>query len=209
MLKAIYTANFNNYDLFREPNVITPGWKYYYYTNDRSIKSDTWQVVYVDPADNKQARKIKITNPFKHYDTSIWVDASITINCDLDRFIKKYCGNSFLSLMSHPHRYCVYDEAKECIKRQKDDPEVISKQVELYKSLGYPAKSGMVATGIIVRKRNSVVDEFCNLWWKEVETHSKRDQLSFNFVHFHTPIPYHLFPFDVLKREFILNKHSK
>lgn len=207
MLKTLYTANFNGYDVFREPAVVTPGWNYIYFTNDKNIKSNIWDVRYVRNIRAKEARFIKIMNPAcSHHDLSIWIDSSITINCNLDNFIDKYSKSDF-NLLKHPNRNCVYQEAEACIKRKKDNVNVIKAQVINYRALGYPFNNGMVATGMLIRKRSKAINDFCEKWWQEVNRFSKRDQLSFNFINWKNPIPYHLIPFEVLQNEFILNKH--
>ena len=111
--------------------------------------------------------------------------------------------------MIHPHRDCVYEEAKACIQRKKDKSITIEAQINKYRFLNYPERNGMVATGIIVRRKNEEIDKFCELWWREVREHSKRDQLSFNFINWITPINYHQFPFEVLTKEFLLHKHGR
>lgn len=206
MQKTIYTANFNKYDTLKEPTIITPGWKYVYFTDQKNLTSKNWEIRVVSPTDAKGARKLKILNPFHDHDISIWIDASMTINCDLNEFVDKYMKTD-LNLMNHPDRSCIYQEAKACIKRHKDDPFVINQQIESYLSIGYPPDHGMVATGVIIRKRNSQFDLFYQKWWREVELGSKRDQLSFNFVHWLHDIKYSLFPFEILKTDMILNKH--
>lgn len=208
MIKTIYTVNLNNYDTFKEPAIITPGWNYIYYTNDKSIKSNVWEVVHIDTLDAKEARRLKIFNPYQNNDISIWIDSSMLINCNLDEFVKKYAKADF-NLMTHPDRNCIYKEAEACIKRKKDNEIIIKRQIEKYRHLNYPENNGMVATGILIRKNSASVIEFCKKWWNEVRQHSRRDQISFNFVNWHNPIDYYQFPFEVLKNEFILNKHNK
>lgn len=66
----------------------------------------------------RQARSIKIC-PHKwlaDYDISIWVDGSILIKDDLNKFISMYdLSKSPFYVRRHLKRQCAYDEAKECI----------------------------------------------------------------------------------------------
>jgi hypothetical protein len=74
---------------------------------------------------------------------------------------------------------------------------VIDKHMEMVRSLGYPAHSGMVATGVIVRSGGSAdVKKLCNAWWKMVQAGSKRDQLSFNCASWAEGVPYKAVEFD-------------
>lgn len=209
MKKVIYTAIINNYDLLKEPLKITSGWEYVCFSNDKTLKSKYWDIRYIEDSNPKKARELKIVSPFREtHDIYIWIDASMAINCDLDDYVKKYTFHKF-TLLRHPHRNCIYDEARVCIKRKKDSAEVINNQIDKYIRSGYPKNAGMVATGVLVRSKDKAVDNFCDQWWSEVKNNSIRDQLSFNYTHYNNPILYHLSPFEVLDSEFILTKHFK
>lgn len=205
--RVIYTAIINNYDTLKEPRIITPGWEYICFTNNPELKSDTWNILYNEDLNTiKKVRSIKILSPIK-YDECIWVDGSILINCNLTAFVEKYCKDDFV-LLQHPHRNCIYQEARECIRRRKDNPRVITKQVHKYRLKGYPDRSGLVATGLIYKKQNENINKFCQEWNSHVQAYSYRDQLSFNFVAYNMMVLYNLIPFNVLGSEFILNKHN-
>jgi len=155
----------------------------------RGTGKSKWKIVQVaNPKglDNSRlARKIKILcNSFlKEYDLSIWIDGSVTINCDLNIFLNVNYHGEDIVVLTHPDRSCVYEEAEACIKLKKDHPEIIKKQMDGYLSDGYPVANGMIATTLMIRNhRSKKVDEFMNSWWKEVNFKSKRDQLSFNFI---------------------------
>mgnify|MGYP000918094738 CR=1 FL=1 len=210
--KIIYTCITNNYDSLKEPLVITEGWEYTCFTNNKEIfsnKNTAWNVIYMDLPTTKHQREIKI-NPSKffNYDLCIWIDGSIRINCNLNEFVQKNHLQHFTTLL-HPHRNCVYEEAETCIKLKKDDRLIISEQMYDYRKAGFPRDRGMIGSGLIIRTRSNENDDFCFKWWKEVEKYSKRDQLSFNYVLYHNPIPHNLISFGVLKNEFTLLKHTK
>lgn len=207
MRKVIYTAISLGYDTLKEPKVITPGWEYVCYTNDFNLKSNVWKIIPVEMKFIYQVRMLKILPPFP-YDISIWLDGSMEVNCNLDDFIKKYHSTQF-TVMQHPHRSCIYQEAEVCIRKQKDNPQIIALQTETYRVMDYPSNAGLVATGILVRDNNSSVIEFCKKWYSEVRQHSIRDQLSFNFVMHFNPIQYNLIPFSILTNEFIIHKHTR
>ncbi len=213
MEKILYTSIVNGYDTLKECNVITPHWRYICYTNDPNLKSKTWEVRYLENLKTvKDARTIKIIGPlslFSSEDIAIWIDGSIRVNCDLDVFIENHCKDQELTLLKHPHRGCVYEEAQACIKRKKDDPSIITQQVNRYRQENYPVNAGMVGTGLIIRKNTEKVKQLCQEWFKEVEKGSKRDQLSFNYVARKMNMNYHTIPFNVLYNEFQLEKHIK
>ncbi len=215
MEKIIYTVITNNYDTLKEPLIITPGWKYICFTDDPLVKASNldsiWEAIFI-PIEwsklNKVERFIKINLLDEEHDESIWIDASITINTNLDEFVKKYCLKNF-TLMKHPLRDCIYKEAEECIIRKKDDKQTIREQVHHYRTReNYPENNGLVATGVMYRKNTDEIRKFCEKWWHEVERWSRRDQLSFNFVAREMKLDYHTIPFSILKSEFILGLHK-
>jgi len=187
--KVVYTAIIGKYDVLNEPKVVSEGFDYVCFTDDVTLKSPIWKIVLVTNTqglDNtRQARKIKIlcNSVLKEYDLSIWVDGSVSINCDLNIFLDENYHGEDIVLHTHPIRSCIYEEAEICIAIDKDDHEIINKQMEGYRSEGYPEGNGLVSTRLIIRNhRSKKVKEFMNSWWNEVNLKSKRDQLSFNYV---------------------------
>jgi len=217
--KICYTAIFGEYDDLKEPKVITEGWEYVCFTNSPNLKSSIWNIVQYNPQEKPQnkrehsliARFLKI-NPHSQFGKenvlSVWVDGSIEINCNLDEFVNKYKGRA-LTIMKHPTRNCVYQEANACIGLKKDDEGIIISQMANYKHLYMPEHVGMVASGVIIRNHNEDVNSFCEKWWAQVNRFSIRDQLSFNFVAWISDFKYTVMPFDILRNEMRIKKHLK
>lgn len=206
MKKVIYTAITNDYDTLKNPTTMTKDWDYVCFS-DRVINSDIWQVRPTLKSDAKEARKVKVDISDLNYDLSIWHDASFQIRCNLDEFINYYHRKE-LSIIDHPGRDCIYEEAEACIGLEKDRKELILDQMEAYEKEGYPTDNGLVATGIIIRTHTESVEKFGRIWWEEVKKWSKRDQLSFNYALWKHPLNVHLFKSDVWFREFYLNRHK-
>lgn len=213
MRRAIYTAITGEYDTLKDPQIITPGWEYICFTNNKNLRSDFWKVKLVNDSrlsNVKLARKIKILSHqyLKGYDLTIWHDASMVINCNLKSFTSVFHKKD-ITIMKHPHRGCIYEEARACIKMGKDKREVILKQIEKYRNEGYPEKNGLVGSGIIIRNNNSRVNALMNDWWSEVENFSHRDQLSFNYaLNNHPEVNCRVIPFFITRTKFILKKHA-
>ena len=100
------------------------------------------------------------------------------MTCDLDALVERYLADADLVFHRHPERDCVYEEALACVKREKDDPAVIARQVLRYAAEGFPRAGGLPATGVILRRHTSRIAAFDRHWAKEVEHGSRRDQLS-------------------------------
>jgi len=211
MDKVIYTCITNDYDTLKEPLVITDGWDYICFTDNKNLTSKTWKIVQMGINSNMQLeqRKKKINNKYilDDYDLSIWVDGSICVNTNLDTFVEVNHKSDF-SLMKHPSRSCVYQEGIACVQLSKDKKETIRTQIQRYALESYPHNNGMVATGVMIRTHTSEVKEFCKRWYKELSENSIRDQLSFNYIDWLYPINYTTFGFGVLRNQFIINGHK-
>ncbi|MNW50932.1 hypothetical protein D3C74_283970 [compost metagenome] len=185
---AIYTAVSGEYDKLKRPIFINNNCDYICFTDNENIKSDFWQIRKMEKSDLDTVRKARRYKILPHlylpeYEYSLWVDGNYEIIGDVEDFIKKYARQYPMMCLIHPDRDCVYDEAKACIELNRDKSEVISKQMDKYVSENYPENNGMIASGILFRKHNNhQVIKVASDWWREVENHSRRDQLSFNYV---------------------------
>lgn len=187
---TIYTAIFSHYDDLKPPLVITPGWEYICFT-DQNITSDVWQIKKVPSArcPKRQTNDFKIMYYQYILDSySIWVDASFYINCDLNKWWSKHFKGN-ITFMKHPDRDCFYQEASKCIELKKDDPDIITRQVNCYRSFNLPDHAGMVAAGIIMRVDTVATRSFCQHWAHYLSLGSKRDQLAWALANHITKIP--------------------
>jgi hypothetical protein len=182
-LKTIYTAIFGHYDKLKEPFIVTKGWKYVVFT-DQDFKSDVWEVrkTKVMPCGpEKTARYYKIM--FYQYletDCSIWVDGTFIINVNLNTWWRNFKGP--FTAIRHPFDNCIYKDAQSCIDLRKGDKRMIERQVALYKALGIEKNSGLIASGILMRRKDERVNKFCNTWWRQVDKWSSRDQIAYGYV---------------------------
>ena len=207
-----YTCITGGYDKLAQPQIISPNIEFVCFTDDLSIESGIWQLRQI-PDELKYLNNVKTQRIIKicphrylsEYDISIWIDGNIYIKNDLNDFISQYDLNeNFLYTRVHPSRNCIYDEAKACIRFNKDIDSTISKQIDSYANEKYPAHIGMVETGIMLRKHNdNRCKMLCNAWASELLKHSHRDQLSFNYVCWKNK-----YICGILKNEFRLGKNK-
>lgn len=185
-----YTAIFGNYEELKDPLVITPGWRYVCYT-DQPLKSDVWCVVQSTILQNQEstrkARAYKIVphSEVLEHDKSIWVDASFTINFDLNDFWNKHF-KSPMTVFPHPWRKNVYDEINACIAREAAPSPDLENQRLTYKVAGLPNDSPVIMSGILLRENTEQVRQLCELWWKQIQL-STRDQVGFAFAEWKMP----------------------
>jgi len=177
MKTAIIKGLFGSYDFWADPRIVEPSADYHVFT-DQKIKSKVYEVHQLAHKP-KLERRVKIL-PWEYlpgYDRYIWVDANIHPKQPM-----KQLPDADIICLEHPDRNCVYDEYKACLRLNKDNPHVMAEQINKYREQGFPENAGMVQTGLLVRKPNDVTVEHAELWYKEVETHSRRDQLSFHYA---------------------------
>lgn len=184
---VIYTAISNNYDDLKEPRVVSPNCDYVCFTDNLKLRSKVWKIRKFPNNSldyTRTCRKVKIlphlfVNEYKY---SIWIDGNISILKDIEPLIKNYKNYLFISL-KHPKRNCLYEEANVCINKNKDDKEILIKQIKKYKKNNYPNNNNLTETGIIIRNHNHpLVVKTMDNWWSEIINYSKRDQISFNYV---------------------------
>ena len=216
---CVYTCITGDYDEISEIETKEKNIDYYLFTNNKNIKSDTWNVIYIDNPDNldniRLARKIKILGNeiTKKYDITIWLDGASYIRKSIKEFIEKYINFDEYSLIGFKHRErdCIYDEALECVKVRKDNKDIIKKQMDKYKKEKYPKHNGLIESTILFRKNNDkTLDKTMKLWFEEIKKFSYRDQLSFNYVANITKLQYKLLDINVFDNEFFgWKKHNE
>ena len=189
--KAVYTFNFGDYDELKPPAIITPGWDYLCFTDDAELRSDIWDVRLSHRTaedrhlDNKRfAMKHSILSHryLPGYDFSVSLGAQIKLNCNLDELLQEYFRTGDDLMLVFWKDDCVYDEADGCKQRLTDDPERIDEHMRRYRAVGYPARNGLYMGGVLARWHNRAVRAMCELWWREYEQGSRRDQLSLAYA---------------------------
>lgn len=195
---AVYTAIFGNRDGYREP----PEGDYdcYLFTDvpvqtQHSIVRVMEPVIPGDPVRSARMFKLLPHVFLPDYELTLWLDGDIKLtDPDIAGMEKLYLAEQPMATFKHRYRECAYDEAVECLIRGLDDSIRIGKQISLYRRMGFPRKQGLAETGVQLRRsQDSRVKAFCSAWWEQVFMHSRRDQLSFNFVAWRQEMKYQIF----------------
>lgn len=170
---AIYTVITNNYDV-PKPIKPEPNYDYIMFTDDDSLKVDGWEMRYT----KEPQRKIKLLPHIflPDYEATLYMDGNISPRNGLTRFITSY-ASSFIT-MKHPIRNCFIKEHYECIRLNKAGDNLIREQLAYNITLGLQPEQGMYQTGVIYRRNEKEVNEFCDIWYEELSKFTHRDQLS-------------------------------
>ena len=181
---AVVTAIFGGYDKLSIPFKLQDEIDYICFTDNPIDSYGIWQIrqtPYYHPCPTRMARYVKLhlLDLLSEYETLIWVDGNIVICGDLMKYVHAFDVNDTdIGLISHPLRDCIYEEAKACIQRAKDNELAINTQVEHYRKLGIPKKSGLFETNFFITRKSQKSRRFFKAWWGEIERFTKRDQLS-------------------------------
>lgn len=186
---VIYSAVTGGYDDIKEPQYVNPNLDYVLFTDNPDIKSEIWDVRLIEQSKEldpvRMARRIKILGHeyLPEYDYSIWVDGKLGIIGDLEEYVQRYRSMEPILCFNHYVNDCIYEELDACASLNKDSLEVMQKQIDRYRSEGYPEHNGLIESAIIVRDiHNEKLQDVMGDWWSEVLHGSKRDQLSFNYA---------------------------
>lgn len=146
---------------------------------------------HVEPRRSARYHKIRSTLLFPGR-TTLWLDANISLRNEPALLLRHL--TQALAVHAHRERDCVYAEYRACLKFNKDDPEVMARQIQRYRHHGYKESAGLVETGVLLRKDTPELRAFEAMWWNELSTGSSRDQLSFNWAAHQIGFKYSLFP---------------
>jgi hypothetical protein len=214
--KAVYTIILGNYDDLKEPEIVSQDYDYICFTDQKGLRSKTWKIVRVNChkfSNTKRCAGYLIVYPFDYlarYELSVLVSGVISIHCDVGEFVNRVLPlDKSIAVMTNPKSDCVYFASENVIRSKKDKEEIVLGQMEKYRSEGYPEHNGMISTGVMIRRHNDEnLKKHCRLWLDEMNEHSQRDQLSFNYILWkYKLIEPTYFSHEVRGNEFIIHKH--
>jgi len=172
------------YDELYEPLEVSEDAEYVYFT-DVPRQSETWEIRQVaprfkDPCLAAKIYKLLPHNYFPDTELTLWIDASIELLVDPFRIVREFLPEGKdIALFAHPHRDCMYAEAKTCIEMHKGDPKSLRRQVSKYHRAQYPEHYGLYACMFLLRRNNPAMNRFNEQWWSELVGESLRDQISY------------------------------
>jgi len=188
--RVVYTAIFNNYDSLC-PIYFKSKIKFICFTDNKDLNVKGWEIIYLNIKDLKYADKNRNIKMFpniylNNFTESLYIDGNIRVKKDPEVLFDKYLKNNFLIIPKHTSRNCIYEEAKFikfAKKLNKNEIEVLEKQISSYFLNGMPKNYGLWENNIILRKNNHPQNVILSkLWWEEYSKGVKRDQVSFPFI---------------------------
>lgn len=192
MKTCVYTAVIGGYDaLLEQPVRQQSDAQFICFTDDKSLSSDTWEIVYVEPHfagdPIRSARILKaLGHPLvKEFDASLWMDATVLLKAAPEKIIGDWLGDDAdVAFPEHSFRETVLDEFDEVVVLNRDHPERVYEQL-LHYAAEYPELLAQkpLWTAMIARRHSSVdVDRVMRLWFDHILRYSRRDQLSIRYA---------------------------
>jgi lipopolysaccharide biosynthesis glycosyltransferase len=203
----VYTAIYGKRDHLQDPLVVPPNVDFVCFTDDPKLTSRIWKIRVEAPDSHMAVRSAKLFKIFPHkyfpeYDASVWVDGNILVRGDVNEFIEEVLKDApfaaFDHMGGHDKRDCAYDEAESLLEAKKIgryqnlSADLVKKQMDAYRTEGFPKHNGLISTMILARRHNDAkVIETMQAWWDEMQKFTHRDQLSFNYVAWKNNMPTH------------------
>jgi hypothetical protein len=197
---VIYTAIANNYDYPRVVPSEFSGIDFICFCdNDTKTKATRlgWSVREF-PVSNRDltrlCRDIKLRPHLylEEWRHSLWIDANIQITPDAITEINDLIVNdTLIATFQHPLRKNVAEEALECKKRGKDNPDAIDSIINFLEEQKYPITSNpLFETNVVYRQHSNDSVKLCmDVWWEILNRFSKRDQLSLGYALWKSGVP--------------------
>lgn len=212
----VYTAISKGYDTLKPPPALWRDDATFIAFLEDSQSANGWekQPIYRrfrDPCRNAKIHKILSHRYFPNAEYSLWIDGSIEVKSaiPLNRWADEYLGNHDLAVFKHCMRDCLYEEGAACMQWGFDSSDVINRQMQKYHNEGYPPNNGLAECTVLFRRHTRQIRRFNETWYAEIQAHSRRDQLSFNYVAHRLGVKYNLLPGNVTNNpHFTQIKHA-
>ncbi len=184
---CVYTSLFGGFSNLVDPFYKPDNVDFICFT-DSNIKSKHWEIRKVKSVygnHNLDAKHYKIF-PWKYleeYDYTLFIDANTVILGDINILINNYLLSEDFVMWKHPERSDLYDEAEVILQILRHSPTQIIEQVKAYRDDGLDRFTGLAEGSFIWRSNtDDKLKSFMSDWWKEIQKHSKRDQLSLIYL---------------------------
>lgn len=181
MDKLIYSVCLGDYDTVK-PLPKVEGFRCVMFTDNPKLHCPGWekQIIKAKKDVIRHTREIKINiHQFMEAGLYVYMDANYEVIGDLKYLIDKYYRGGWMAFI-HTRRNCIYQEGKEVIRQGRDTKIIVERQMSEYFREGFPAGFGLLENGFFIRDKS--FNGMCEDWYKEVEKHSRRDQLSLMYV---------------------------
>ncbi len=187
--KIVYTCVVDGYDQIHAPMAAEPSVDYVAFSDqpDQRVPAP-WQLRPVvryerNPRMTARWHKLHPHLLFPGYDVSLYIDSNIVLKAPVAPLAERMLAYAPIALFRHPERDCPYAEAEVVRRHRLDAGAIVEAQMAYYKTQGFPAKTGLHNSGVLLRRHNDPhLISFLEDWWRQLKIFSHRDQLSLDFM---------------------------
>lgn len=194
---VVYTCITGEYEDPLPPLFFAPRIEYKLFTDNetffaRGNKLDGWNPMAIPDVAQTYSKSLMNRYVKMHsfelfagkFDYAIYVDGCVQPVSDLSQYVYDIDQNTGMAFHEHSDRDCIYEEAKACHHWKKGNLGNIDRQIERYKSEGFPKHYGMLECPVIVTDLHNIkAKELLQRWWVEfLKSASGRDQLALPYV---------------------------
>lgn len=198
--RVVYSCMFGFSEAFKDRNYPEDAdTDYICFTDDRNLESETWRFVVVDTTLYGPQKTSKLVKLCPHlflsdYKTSLYVDNTVRINSPLNEIF--FHLSSIVPFVTYRHDLwdCAYTESDAVIEAKYADPRILKLQIENYERDGLPRHAGLYHSAILLRNHNHRgVKKFGDLWFREIQKYSYRDQVALSYLAWKYSFKLHVF----------------
>lgn len=186
---AIYTCIIGKYDKLLQPVAVGEGFDFICFVGKGEKEQDrdgVWEIRELPYENSSRTLTARYAKMHPHellpdYEYSLWIDGNISIESDSIYGIvrDKMAEGAVLAGVQHPTRDCIYAEAEKCRDMRYISYFKLAQLHSIYLFSGIRRHEGLMETNVILRKHNdSEIVRFDDMWWREIQTLCRRDQLS-------------------------------
>ena len=154
---------------------------------DQDITSDVWEIIRCEPSADSalQCREYKLV-PHQHFpgETTLWIDSNLSLQMD-PREIASMHPSPFTAF-KHRCRNRITDEVAEIIRLSKACPVAVTDQLAAYQGEGFDTperpQTMLHENGMLLRRPDPIIDKLGEAWLDECRKHTRRDQMSLDYV---------------------------
>ena len=179
--------------LNEQPKIHLSKLKHYCLTDDITLTSNSWEIIYVDklfPKDSHRSQRNLKIRPhliFENFKYSLYIDNTIVLKDKTENFINMIVKDKEIDnnkpnvfIPYHSFRDDLISEFNECANLRRDTKIRIYEQLNDYLEINSKyMKNKPYWAGLILRNHNhKELIKFSEIWFANVCRYSKRDQLS-------------------------------
>lgn len=196
---VLISALYGSYDSLKHPPVQDGDVACVLFTDDPTIESDVWNVVYWPKPHmiGFLAAKAPKMLPMLHVPAaaSVWVDMSVQVlSSSFTLEAVEYARDGFAT-WPHPWNHTLTAEAHESLQQTRYQGQMLEQQVERFYAEGLPRDASIRHTAVVARAHNEQTQMAGYLWDAEYEW-SMADQIGFVYATWASGVPMYDLPMD-------------